>query len=134
MGDLSRGLLSKYEQDRLDSFGVNEDLIEMMRDFPFHKLNINFIEFSKFPIWNAPLHWFADPIIVQYRNGLLEILPKNLRHTSVKQYLGARSANIVLWGVVPGLNSSHNPFFDPEKRNVKTNLLELYDRIHERPN
>lgn len=120
-----------YHEDRLESLGIGEYLIECFRNNPFHEINIKFIEFAKFPIWDAPIKWFADPIIVQYRNGLLEIIPKNIGKDTVKRYLGYRSTNIVLWGLVPGLNSKHNPFFDPEKRDVKTNFLELYDRIHE---
>lgn len=116
-----------------DVYRFAEDMVQVFRHSPKHKININFVYMQDYPIWDAPLEYFADPVIVQYRNGLFEILPKNLRGTSIKDYLGFRSTEIIYWGVLPGLNSLHNPSFDPDKKNVKVNKVEIYDQIHTLP-
>lgn len=126
---MSRDIFTGYIDGKNNTFLWGQEMIGHFQN-PHHKININFIDANLFPIWNAPLTRFADPVIVQYKNGLLEILPKNLTATSVREYLGYRSTQIIYWGVVPGLNSTHNPSYDPDKKALKVNSLELYDAIH----
>ena len=95
------------------------------------KLHIKFISHKEKPIQFLN-KYVADYLLLYFKNGSYEVIPRNVFGLALKNYLGARFLKVHSWAVLPGSLSNNIPILgDPAWMRARSSKTSLYDTYHD---
>lgn len=102
---------------------------------PVYKINIDFISNKDYPVEEVGI-FLRDIIIVRFKSGELQIIPKGMVGKEMKKWFGYRFRHITHWGILPSASSKYS-FRGGRKRGEWMQcapgelMTDLYDEMQE---
>lgn len=100
---ISRELVKAY---RAKLPAIHSEMSNALKESKIN-INLSFIPISQFNLKDT--QGVLNQIVVVYKNGLFEILPRGMVGYRVKEYLGVNFNRVAFWGMLPLRGTEENP-------------------------